>query len=272
MNFIGGTILARSLIRFSKLRMYNIHLQNELVKISLPETEEFTELNFWPFLDKHKEVIIKRDNSGRGIGIIKVKVQKDGNYEVHLENETLLFPEKRELYSFVHNYTKGSPFIVQQYVPLAKVNDSPFDVRVIVQRKIGSNNWNVTGRYAKVAKIGFFKTNLHAGGSVLPLEEAIKLSSINTNLDIPTLISQIDNLSLEAAKQACSIEKFKDWLIWGIDIGIDNNGNLFLFEANKTPGTKGFRRLPDQSMRKRINKIKAYNRRVRNANKKMNLG
>jgi glutathione synthase/RimK-type ligase-like ATP-grasp enzyme len=70
------------------------------------------------------------------------------------------------------------------YVALAKIDDSPFDIRVIVQRKIGSNEWNITGCYAKVAKTGFFKTNLAAGGTVLPVEEAIKRSSIDKSIDI----------------------------------------------------------------------------------------
>lgn len=260
--------MAEIKIRFSKMLMHDILLKNELVKETLPETENFTESNFWTFLDKYKEVIIKRDNVGKGFGIMKVKLLENGNYEARIEDESYIFPEKQELLAFVKNNTDGSPFIIQQHVPLAKIDNSPFDIRVIVQRKIGSKRWIVTGRYAKVAKMGFFKTNLAAGGSVLPVEEAIKRSSIQENIDISELITKIDKISIEAAKQACTTTQFKDWLIWGMDLGIDNNGKLFLFEANEVPGTKGFNSLSDRSMRKQIDRIKAYNRRIIKQNEK----
>jgi hypothetical protein len=77
---------------------------------------------------------------------------------------------------------------------------------------------------------------------------------------------QIDNICLEATKQACTTTRFKNWLIWGMDIGIENNGKLFFVEANEVPGIRGFRCLPDQTMRKRIKSIFAYNRRMKKTN------
>ncbi|WP_255348677.1 YheC/YheD family protein [Paenisporosarcina sp. TG20] len=253
--------------RFSKHLMQDILLQNDVVKETLPETEKLSEKSLWSMLYKHQEIILKKENYGKGIGMLKVKVLEEGNYEVHIEDEKKIITQKTELNSYVMNITNGEDYLVQQFVALAKINDSPFDIRVIVQRKFGTNKWIVTGKYAKVSQQDYFKTNLAAGGSVLPVDEAIRLSSVDDNIDISTLLSQIDEVSLEATKQACSTETFKDWLIWGMDVGIENNGKLVFFEANEVPGYKGFKNLPDLTMRKRIRKIKAYNLKMKNKKK-----
>ena len=132
--------------------------------------------------------IFARDSAN----MLKIKVLEEGYYEVHIEDEKKIITQKTELNSYVMNITSGEDYLVQQFVALAKINDSPFDIRVIVQRKFGTNKWIVTGKYAKVSQQDYFKTNLAAGGSVLPVDESIRLSSVDDNIDISTLLSQID--------------------------------------------------------------------------------
>ncbi|RNA66215.1 YheC/YheD family protein [Alteribacter keqinensis] len=258
----------RTPIRFSKLSMQEILSQNSVVKETLPDTKRLTQKNFWAMLNQYNVIVLKKENYGKGIGILKVKKLGEDKYEVHREDERRVFTNKGNLYFFVIDNTKGTQYLVQQHVALAKINDSPFDIRVIVQRKFGTDNWVVTGKYAKASAKGFFKTNLAAGGRVFPVEEAIRLSTIDEKIDISALLSKIDKVSLEATKQACATKKFKNWLIWGMDVGIEDNGRIFFFEANEVPGTKGFNRLKDSSMRRRIKKIKAYNRKMRRRNRK----
>ncbi|WP_335437160.1 YheC/YheD family protein [Neobacillus drentensis] len=47
---------------------------------------------------------------------------------------------------------KRKPYIVQEEIPLASIDECPLDIRVMVQRKRGSQEWHVTGRAVKVAE------------------------------------------------------------------------------------------------------------------------
>jgi hypothetical protein len=124
---------------------------------------------------------------------------------------------------------------------------------VIVQRKTKSAPWKVTGIIARRAGKGYIVTNITKNGKSLELIDAIKKSSLS-NQFISPLLSEIDTVSLKLTEVLSNKYPWKR--IFGYDLGIDTDGQLWIIEANPLPALKGFRTLKDQSMYRRIKKFK----------------
>lgn len=108
----------------------------------------------------------------------------------------------------------------------------------MAQRKRNSNQWFVTGKYAKVAAKDYMITNVT--NQVLTLTHAIPQSSIN-HIFLQERIPELDSLALIAAHQLRRF--YPNIRVIGFDIGIDGNGKLWIIEANFKPTFAPFRKL-----------------------------
>src|SRR5690606_25626954 len=133
------------------------------------------------------------------------------------------------------------------------VGNNPIDIRVIVQRKRKSSEWIVTGKIAKVARDGYIITS--AAKELVPVEEAIKRSSLNSELK-QKMLNELDQVSLNTARQ---LEKYytKSRLI-GLDMGIDQEGKIWIIEANLTPNIAMFNKIEDKSDYETIKRYQNY--------------
>jgi hypothetical protein len=210
----------------------------------LPDTRLLSEKILWSLLGIHKEVIIKPCLGYGGHGVLKVTSKEGELYEIHAENAVITFHGKKQTYDYLKKRIRRKQrCIVQQRIPLATIDDCPFDLRVMVQRRKGSSKWEVTGTLAKVAAKNFVITNV--AREISPVEKAIELSSIDECV-LEDLLSKIDHIALLTAKR---LQKFypKQRMI-GIDMGIDQNGNVWIIETNFKPGMFLFHFLEDKTM------------------------
>ena len=232
-----------------KFLQYNLLKSDEELSHFLPETFLFTEEWMWNLLEREKQVIIKPCIGRLGRGVIQITAKNEEEYELHVENVKLPLNDREQLKMHLreHYFKKKKRYIVQQKISLATINECPFDLRVMVQRKEVGFPWEVTGRLVKVASKGFVITNV--AKAILPLEKAIQNSSIR-DLSIQDLIAEIDRISLRTAVQ------FEGWNVkkLGLDIGIDQKGNLWIIEVNTKPATWIFKMLPDKTMYQKIKK------------------
>ncbi|SMO83192.1 YheC/YheD family protein [Melghirimyces algeriensis] len=238
----------------TKLTRYQLLKENPSVAHALPETACFTKESLSTFLEKYDQVILKRFTGSRGKGLMKITGVEKG-FEVQNNHRKKIFDDLDCFIQYMKSEKKSENYLIQQGIDLACLNNRPFDLRVIVQRR-GNEPWKVTGKYAKVARKGFFKTNLALGGEVLPAKKAIRRSELDEKPS--KLLEKVDQLGLMTAK---ALEKgFKRQRIWGMDIGISKNGDVYLIEVNRAPGFKGFRRLKNRRMYDRIMQVSQYNR------------
>ncbi|MED4453967.1 YheC/YheD family protein [Metabacillus fastidiosus] len=241
-------------IRGQKQNVYTILKDDKFLSSFLPETVKLkTENDLWMLLDKYKKVILKPIFGRGGIGVIKVSKNSSGHYHIQHNKERVSFHEKKQTFSYLKEQIKSKSYLVQQYIDLTRIRKCPFDLRVIVQRERETSEWNVTGKYAKLAQKGYITTNLSTKAEVLAIEEALQQSNLNS-VNIAELLADVDEVALKVAQKLSeiSIQQY----IWGLDMGIDSNGRIWIIEANSKPGTKGFRQLDDKSMYKMIRKYK----------------
>ncbi|WP_170109603.1 YheC/YheD family protein [Melghirimyces profundicolus] len=245
--------------RDTKWTRYLLLVGNEGIKDALPHTVPYSTKAFRSFLEKYGEVIVKREVGCRGYGMMKVTKKGEEQYILHYNRKRRTFGDLRLLIRQMEKRMQGRKYLVQEYIDLASVDGRPFDLRVMVQRKAGEP-WRVTGSYAKLAQKGWFNTNLATGGIVLPTRKALLLAGLKEKAP-EVILDEIEGLAIKIAKQLD--EKFKRQTIWGMDMGLDKTGKVYLIEMNRAPGIKGFRKLNNPRVYTRIQSIIRHNRRKR---------
>lgn len=218
--------------------------QHPLLRSHLPRTVWFSIDSLKRMLREYPTVFVKPDKGGGGAGIVRIR-ERSGNYEVcfrqvcrTLEGATLPFTVEKLL-------SPGRKYLLQQGIDLATVQSRPFDIRVLLQKP---NRWTVSGMVAKVAGKGQFLTNHSQGGRPLQLEQALK------KVDLPKkperLKRVLERVSLLAAEVLEA--RFPGIKELGIDVGLDQQGKLWIFEVNTRPRFQMFRKIGRPEIYRRI--------------------
>ncbi|SEG78479.1 YheC/YheD family protein [Paenibacillus sp. UNC499MF] len=238
--------------RFNKWSKYKFMRKAAGLAPHLPATSPLSVSSFREMAERYGKVVVKPVGGMQGQGIFHVSCLPDGLYEVQHENRKIKLAGRRKTYAFLSKKIGSQSYIVQQSIERATVGERAFDLRIIVQRKKNSSRWIVTGRVAKVVGSGYFVSNTSRKGKLLLLDEALGRSSLH-RLSRRVLQERIDGVALACAKTLT--EHFPKQVIYGIDIGLDRRGNVWIFEGNLYPAMSHFVKLKDKTMYRRI---KAY--------------
>lgn len=227
----------------------NLHLQKYL-----PETVIWNKENFVRMLSKHHSVVVKPNNGKQGQSIYFVEKERS-KYIVKINKKKVVFSTTQEVYDHLNKGASKREFIIQQEINLAKIDGRRFDFRIIVQRKTRGHPWEVTGILVRKGGKGYKVTNRRRHGTALSLEDALKKINLPES-NKETKVKEIKYVSLLAAKTLG--RSFPNQRIFGVDIGMNENGSLYIFELNRWPLLGGFRSLKDKSQ---INRIMSYKQR-----------
>lgn len=121
-----------------KWKDYRLLKREKALQINLPETKLLTKKSLWEMMKKYNQVIIKPRNGSQGRGITQISSLGNNLFEIHAENKKVTLTGRENVYyqlKISKKALRNKRYIVQQRVPLATINDCPFDLRVMVQRK-----------------------------------------------------------------------------------------------------------------------------------------
>ncbi|NGQ96823.1 hypothetical protein G3578_16785 [Brevibacillus sp. SYP-B805] len=242
-----------------KWERYCILREDHRIHAYLPETRLLTEETLWQMLSKTDAVILKPAAGSGGAGIILVFSAGDDRFIIQEKltkqsvnrddlfsclTQTIL----KEFASFVDssevNKILSESYLIQHRIAIAEIEQRPFDIRVMVQRKNGSP-WKVTGKLAKLAADGYAITNVNLGATILPVETAIQRSSLHT-LSQDALLSELDQVALLAVERLQ--QHYPNIGVIGFDMCFDMQGKLWIIEANFRPDDYIFLELEDKTM------------------------
>jgi glutathione synthase/RimK-type ligase-like ATP-grasp enzyme len=241
-------------MKIDKLLKHILMSQEEYLTPYLPESQTLTLRNFGYMLTKYEQVILKPVISSGGFGVIQVSSLGDDYYEIHIEKTRITVQGKKTAYNHIKKLIGVRRYMVQRRILLSTVNKRPFDIRVIIQRRKDSDLWKVTGKIAKVAGKGYIVTNnTRSKGIMLPLNIAIQKSSLN-GFSQKKLISSINKVALDSAKKLKTL--YPGHRIFGLDIGLDENAQVWIIEVNRFPHMSHFLKLGDKTTLQRIMKYK----------------
>ncbi|WP_019121931.1 YheC/YheD family protein [Brevibacillus massiliensis] len=233
-----------------KWQVYKIlALSPELSRL-LPDTQPFTWKSFAAKLRSEKAVIVKPASGTHGNGVIRI-TRKKGSFEVIGRKRNNSPMQKKihswkNLHEFLIHFIADRPFILQTYLDLNTPDGAPFDVRVLVQKN-GEGKWQTTGKAVRMGEKKSITSNLHGGGRALPFVPF--LEKYFSRKQQVRIMAEIDRV---AELLPGFLETYHGRLAeLGIDLGVDQEGRIWIIEVNSRPGRYVFRQIDDQTARLR---------------------
>ncbi|WP_338131316.1 YheC/YheD family protein [Cohnella rhizosphaerae] len=126
---------------------------------------------------------------------------------------------------------QSEPYIAQQGISLAKVNGRPFDLRALVQKN-ADGLWELTGIGARMAGSSSITTHVPRGGSIEDPERL--LAAVFGPEKAQQVFSKVRQTVIVLASR---IERSARSRLFemSMDLGIDEEGHMWFFEANSKP-------------------------------------
>ncbi|OXM15265.1 YheC/YheD family protein [Paenibacillus herberti] len=205
--------------------------------ISGPSDEKIREL-----LEKHHFVYFKPSGGSLGAGIYRLTYHPKKGYFARYrnggKNVLLRFGNFEELMRILHA-RHGSSFesyVVQQGIRLVEIDGCPLDFRFHMHKN-GQNEWVTAGIGAKKAGKGSVTTHIKNGGSLMTPGSALS-RTFGTQAD-----EVLEKAKRVAVKMSEAIERNYPHRLGelGLDLGIDKDGDVWMFEANAKPGRSIFK-------------------------------
>ena len=192
-------------------------------------------------LEKYRFVYLKPTGGSLGIGIYRLTYHPRRGYFARFrrqgKNVLIRFGHFNDLMKMISARSgKLRNYLVQQGIRLIELDSCPIDFRFHMHKN-GQNEWVVAGIGAKKAGRGSVTTHVKNGGIVMTPEQALhKVFGSDAE-------ATLQEAKKVAVKLAEAIERNGRYPLGelGLDIGIDQNGNIWMFEANSKPGRSIFK-------------------------------
>ncbi len=186
------------------------------------------------FLEQYNQVIIKPADGRKGIGVVYAEQIPHGIRVIEAQQSRIL---SREQFSqYIEETMLHKSHLVQPYIKSVTKCGLACDFRLHVQKN-GQGEWVFVAAFVRVAPPGSIICNISSGGYF----NYLKAFLINEYGELYRSIrQQLKQFALGLANHLDEIhaEKFNSRLDeLGIDIGIDENEQIWLYEVNWRPGS-----------------------------------
>lgn len=234
---MGMKRLAFQQIASKWLKTY-IMQQDEKLAPYLPQTVWWEPSRLLELCKQHRLIYLKPDKGGGGVGIIRVEQSRSHRYEVwYLTKRQTIFGDKTLISFLRRRMHPRKRYLIQQGIRLARVYGRPFDIRVIVQKP--QHRWLVMGMAAKVAAKEKIVTNRSSGGMAMTVPKVLSSGLGWSQEQIRYIEDVLRAIALQTAHTLS--RRFTGLRVLGLDIGIDEQGKLWIFEVNTRPMFQLFR-------------------------------
>ncbi|MEH7305811.1 YheC/YheD family endospore coat-associated protein [Neobacillus drentensis] len=219
----------------NKLELYEV-LNSTVLSAYLPMTQAACNpANVLNELTANKRIVLKPINGSQGNGIYYLK---KNNKSFHVKTEkhkniiSRIFPNETKLIKWLQPLISKRPYLLQPYLELSNEELQPFDLRILLQKKM-DGNWGEMGRGIRTGSTGGILSNLSAGGSILPYSDwsssLLPSKKEYLNQELEYILSNLPPILENAFLPLFEI---------GIDIGIAKNGSIWILDINSKPGRK----------------------------------
>lgn len=212
-------------------------LQHLPESVTNPSAEKMKEM-----IQKYRFIYFKPGTGSLGYGIYRITYQSNRGYFMRYrangQNTLLRFSSFDKLYRTLQlkqgNNLKG--YVAQQGIKLIESDRCPIDFRFHMH-KDGNNKWQPVGVGAKKAGRGSVTTHMKSGGTLLTPSQALQNTFGQQSESILHKARQV-SIKLSEAIERNYPHRLGEL---GLDIGIDQNGDVWMFEANAKPGRSIFK-------------------------------
>lgn len=228
---------------FNKSDIYKLLEDDKTVNNHVPESHLNPSMDLIKeMLERHQIVYYKPSSGSLGQGIFRLTYLPSRGYFCRYRNASgnvlLRFKTFKSLSRMLHSKLgmKSRDYVAQQGIRLIEIDRCPIDFRFHMHKN-GNNEWVVVGIGAKKAGRGSITTHIKNGGSLMTPGQALSKTFGSRSSEVLQKTKEV------AIKLAEAIEFHHKHVLGeiGFDLGIDQEENVWMFEANAKPGRSIFR-------------------------------
>ncbi|MFC7441798.1 YheC/YheD family protein [Laceyella putida] len=225
----------------SKLNNLALLQKDRRVASSLPATLPYSVQNLRAMLDQYSILYLKPDNSCQGKGAMRIDKQPDGHYLLRSRDtkETYAFKDLTPLHRRIRHIKMKRPYLIQQGIVSQTPAGKMVDIRVHLVHL--EHAWTTAAMAARIAPTKNVVTNRSSGGKPIYLGELLKSHLAYTTTQAERKKAELSNLATRAVQLISA--KHPSYSEFGVDIGIDKNGKLWIYEVNIKPSLRMFKQL-----------------------------
>lgn len=214
----------------NKLKIHErIASENTLNEYIIPSEKVQSILTFKKLLSKYQKVVLKPVDGSRGNGIFVVTLTKKNIFLIE-ENKQIVKYDFKKLSDLIGKIVKKGNYIVQPFIYCNTKEGNPFDFRVHVMRD-GQAEWVLVRMLSRTGALGTSLSNVSLGGKSELAKDFLKRNFEDQG---EYYYNKLEVIALELARQIDSFYPYPlDEL--GIDLCIDNTGDIWFYEANTSP-------------------------------------
>lgn len=215
----------------NKLSVYNkIEKGQEFSQYLIPSSEITHPEIFFDMIERYKKVIIKPLTGHQGGGVVYFERDQANVYKMN-DSGVISFINEKQLFTLISHKIMEDDYFVQQFISSKTLSGHVFDIRLHVQKN-GEGKWVITSIYPRIGRLGSITSNIRSGGSSTYLDIFLKNEFGSYWYDMKRYLEQF---ALSFTNHFDSLyDNELDEL--GVDVGIDENQRLWLFEVNWRPG------------------------------------
>ncbi|MFG6119287.1 YheC/YheD family protein [Thalassobacillus sp. B23F22_16] len=211
-------------------------LQRELVKdkefahLVIPTAKAKTFEDVENFLKKYTTIVMKPIHGEKGKGVYILKREGE-DYILGYQKKEEKF-NRAELETRYYSIVGQKKYIIQKYISSRTINGDPFDCRIHVQ-KDGKGKWSIAKKYIRIGIGQKVMSNVNQGGGISETKPFLQANFGEHWKEIE------EKLNVLAKTLPYKMEELKNapTMALGLDVAIDKNGDLYLFETNGAPAT-----------------------------------
>lgn len=220
----------------SKWEVYNQIFHEKHLFPFLPKTKIYTKEHLYELTQEFETVFIKPVHGSQGRNIVKLKKEEDSQFSIQTSIAALNDRSRNkylldEVHQLIKQILHNRFYIVQQGIELVTFESCAMDFRVLCHKNL-NNHWQVTSIVARVASENEFVSNIARGGRILrPLNVLHTCLGHKKSIEVLALMKE---LALETASTISGSSTGITGEL-GIDIGVDQEGQLWIIEVNSKP-------------------------------------
>ncbi|MGY4795216.1 YheC/YheD family protein [Lysinibacillus fusiformis] len=189
---------------------------------------------FHKFVNYYKRVVFKPIDGRKGKGIYFITKAGAKYFEVRKDSITTTYT-KPQLDALIKEQLTSGTFIMQPYIQSVTRSGQVYDFRLHVQKN-GEGKWVVTTVYPRIAPNGSIIPNINNGGYTNYLDPFLEQEFKEEAYNIRRMLEQF-SLSLAHHLDEIQMAKFGEVIDEiGIDVGLDQNQKIWMYEVNWRPG------------------------------------
>ncbi|MFA9556294.1 YheC/YheD family protein [Evansella sp. AB-rgal1] len=239
----------------SKLATTYVLENTENTKPFVPDTALLCKKSFERMIFEHNILYIKPDGGRKSKGIFRIDRLKEQFILRHSETSNIRkYTNTSSLWNDVYNLTKRKKYVIQQGVDSNTSDNRPFDLRCHAVRIKGK--WVVAGICARIGKQNGIVTTNYKGGNPTVIENLFTNYLHLSEEEQDELVKKLHFCILSTVNTISPLYPLNKE--FAVDIGIDSNKNVWIYEVNIEPLIRrNFKLLDDKSIYERIRRLRS---------------